>query len=345
MNPLPRPRLLLDQITKAFPDAWKNADLFRADMGRDGLPEWPSFCFLPIAGWLSIAEACGTQANPLQQLGRVSELAALGAWRYTQGIYRFDPDLLAALVDTPLDGDLPQSILYRLPEWSVYVETPGLTYLGNPAHGFFAFLEHDVNTHKDELRLLIDCDDQLASMPVPIGPWAIRHALTQMSESARKNIEAAGGGSQVALPGTSHIAELSVAIAPFLSLLLYLCAENAEYPDGQRPSLPRPVKTKRGPKLFAPAQARVWDMGVRIGAALRRARASSATGNGQGGHAAPRPHIRRAHWHGFRSGPIKDSQGVAIPTVARPFALKWLPPIPVSMDTPDDLPATIHPVR
>ena len=51
----------------------------------------------------------------------------------------------------------------------------------------------------------------------------------------------------------------------------------------------------------------------------------------------PRPHVRRAHWHGFWSGPRESD--------ARKLSLKWLPPIQDNLDLGDDLPAVVRPVR
>lgn len=49
-----------------------------------------------------------------------------------------------------------------------------------------------------------------------------------------------------------------------------------------------------------------------------------------------------AHWYGFRSGPKKRDNGSDIPTVAWCFELRWLPPIRVNEDDPDNMPATFH---
>ena len=78
-----------------------------------------------------------------------------------------------------------------------------------------------------------------------------------------------------------------------------------------------------------------WDVGVRLGAALRRAYQAAQTG-GTDTHAGPRAHIRRAHWHGFWSGPREGE---------RRFDLRWLPPIPVNVEDVGELPFTVRPVR
>lgn len=336
-----RPRDHLAAAGKLYPEAWKLADEFRADRGRDGLPDWPQWCYLPIAGWYAIVSGGGANRVPAELIGDVSRLAALGAWRATQGIYRFDPALYRAIVDTPVDGDLPHDVLYHLPEWCVYVETPEMTWNDGPLHGFFAHLEWDANSGRPELRLLLDAETDLAPMPLHLGPWTLAESISRMSDVA--NIQAMGAGLSPAPFGTTGV--IRALVEPLVSLLLYLCSQAAEIGDGNRvPGNPAPTRTKKGWRMFPPDKPAMWDVGVRLGAALRRAYHAEQTGQG-GTQAGPRPHIRRAHWHGFRSGPMKRGDGSEIPTVERKFALRWLPPIPINVGDVADMPATIRPVR
>jgi hypothetical protein len=98
------------------------------------------------------------------------------------------------------------------------------------------------------------------------------------------------------------------------------------------PEKPQPKRTKHGWRLFPADKPATWDVGARIGAALRKASTTSEPGGGT--HAGPRPHIRRAHWHTFLVGADRQTR-----------RLRWLPPIPVNLDAIEDLPATIKPVR
>ncbi|MBL8474403.1 MAG: hypothetical protein JNM98_21625 [Rhodocyclaceae bacterium] len=141
-----RPREHLATAGRLYPHAWKRADEFRAVRGRHGLPDWPEWCFLPLAGWYAIVSGGGENRVPVERITHVARLSALGAWRATQGVYRFDPDVYAAVVDTPISGDIPADVLHRMPEWCVYVETPGMTARGALLHGFWAHLEADANT-------------------------------------------------------------------------------------------------------------------------------------------------------------------------------------------------------
>jgi hypothetical protein len=317
-----RPQKHLIAAGRLYPNAWRQADQFRADRGKSGLPAWPSWCYLPMAAWYAIISG-GRGPLPLDRIGDVGRLAALGSWRVTQGVYRFDQDLYEAVRGTPLEGDLPTAILYRLPEWCVYIETPGMQ--GGRLHGFFAHLEWDANTGRHELRLLLDHQDLLMPLPVHIGSWPLEEAMRRVTAEATLQ-----GGRAV-----PPMEELTPEIAPILSLLLYLCSEAADYGGRPRPTNPRPVKTTRGMRLFPPSGPRVWEVGARLGAALRRAYAdASENADGAGDRARPRPHIRRAHWHAYRIGPGRKE-----------IRLHWLPPIPVNVEDLSELPAVVHPVE
>jgi hypothetical protein len=84
---------------------------------RRALGGWPAWCFRPM-------DAVSSQARRLRLATTNSShhLAALAAWRATQGIYRFDDTLLDELWHTPIHGELPTDLLYRMPEWCMYIE-------------------------------------------------------------------------------------------------------------------------------------------------------------------------------------------------------------------------------
>src|SRR5690606_23423205 len=90
--------------------------------------------------------------------------------------------------------------------------------------------------------------------------------------------------------------------SPLISVLLYLCAEEAEV----RPT--RGVKRSPGrPQLrngrLPPARGlEVYETGFRLGGALREALDAA----GSGIHRGPRPHVRRAHWRNQAYGPKRS---------------------------------------
>lgn len=327
-----RPR---DHVTAAahhYPDAWRLSDQLRADRGRNGLSDWPAWCYLPLAAAYAIVSAdLRVDRLSVQQVGDVARLGALAAWRVTQGIFRFDPALYTAIVDTPVSGDVPHDVLYRLPEWCVYVETPGLAWNDGQLFGFFAHLEYDVNTGRPELRLLLDADTALVPVPLHLGPWSLAESISRAVDVARVQATVVGVGMPGGVPQV-----LREWVEPLVSLLLYLCSQNAEIGDGQRrPANPEPKRTKSGWRLFPPDRPTTWDVGVRLGSALRAAYHAAETGQG-GTHAGPRAHIRRAHWHGYWIGPREGE---------RRFDLRWMPPIPVNVNDVADLPATVRPMK
>lgn len=122
-------------------------------------------------------------------------------------------------------------------------------------------------------------------------------------------------------------------LAPLVSVTLYICDQAGEIRDGtRRPGNPQPKRRKSGLRMLPPVRPSTWDVGVRLGAALRAAYAhegseSEATGRSM------RPHIRRAHWHRYRVGPGRTGERA-----------RWLPPIAVKVDSIEDLPAVIRPV-
>ncbi len=79
------------------------------------------------------------------------------------------------------------------------------------------------------------------------------------------------------------------------------------------------------------------NVGIRIGAALRRAYAAESMDRDPGDErqpSRPRPHIRRAHWHTYHVGTGRTRS-----------RLKWLSPIPVNVEFPSNLPAVVHPIK
>lgn len=318
-----RPRQHLREAGKQYPQAWKQIDIMREGKGKD-LPDWPNWCFLPMAGFYSIVSASNHQGL----IADLAKLSALGAWRVTQGIYRYDTIMLDTIWNTPVNGDIPHDILYHLPEWCVYIETPGKEMMGSELHGFWAHLEHDINQGHTELRLLFDTDGMLIPVPLHIGQHGLKESVDLAVDTSKTHAASVG----MTLPnGISK--EISSAIEPAVSLVLYLCTKNAEIQGQGKPRNPKPKKTKKGWRLFPASKPKAWDVGVRTGAALRNAyhaQETEQTGTGS----AKRPHIRRAHWHTYWKGAGDEKQAT----------LKWIAPISVNIDS-NELPATIRKIE
>ena len=94
-------------------------------------------------------------------------------------------------------------------------------------------------------------------------------------------------------------------------------------------------RTKRGDRFFPPDAPQKWNVGVRLGAKLRRALHDPTDSDGST-DVRMRPHVRRAHWHRFWTGPRKSTE--------RKLRAKWLPPTPVNVASYDELPSVVRPV-
>lgn len=279
-----------------------------------------------MAAWYAIISAeLKVPRVPIHMTGEVAKLSALGTWRYSQGIYRVDPDLIAALANSPLSGSIPCEVLLRLPEWCIYVETPGLRWLNQMLHGFWTHLEWDANTGRHELRFLFDCEDGTVALPLHMGDWSISEAVDRMiSEAARQS-----GSSVLDMYTADDTRELTTHINPLVSIVLYLCSEKPEINDlrlpGTWPVRPKPKKTKKGWRLFPPDKHKIWKVGEQIGAQLKTAIAadnekSQRAESAESTEHSIRTHLRRGHWHGYWTGPRHEEQK---------FIYHWISPLVV----------------
>ena len=190
------PRELLIEMGQNFPEAWRLADEFRADQGKD-LPIWDGGVFLPLAGWYAITcHLFGVEKLSIFDGVTLDVLKGLffaGAWRPGQDIIRFDQDVYESLVQTPFEGKLPADVFWRLPAWAVYIEAPGITTVEQQWDGFMAALEQDMNTGQRELRLLFLREGlplaQSYMAIIYLGPWDLEEALRRANETVDKNAQ------------------------------------------------------------------------------------------------------------------------------------------------------------
>jgi hypothetical protein len=342
-----RAREILATVSRAYPTAWRHVDTLRAARGT-GVPHWPEWCFLPTRYAHVIATGGIGGRLPYEHSHHSSVLAALAAWRSSQGIYRFDRTLYDAVRRTPLNRDLPHEPLLRLPEWCPYIETPNLVWAiegeERPIHGAWAYLDWDEQiaspTH-GELRLVLDAartsrealDPGFGCIPIPLmGKGTIAECLDRVLKFGIEQARARGFETPRALSNTTFVARI---LWPIVSLFLYLCTEAQEIGNGiGRPERPQPTRTRHGARLFPPDRPTTWDVGVRMGADLRRAHHYQSDPDSEPTGRRVRGHVRIFHWHTFLAGPNRTER-----------RLKWLPVIRVNLPNPDSLPATIRRVE
>lgn len=303
-DPIAYAKRILRKVGQDFPKAWRSVDVVRESLrGPEKSTTWPDWCFMPGHVAMDVMRS----ASPLMPESRLTELAPLfacvAAWRLTQGVYSFDKDVLSELMATPVGDNVPVDALYELPEWSVFISTPGLEFAGKELAGLFAQLEYTPGA--DLLRLvMVNADDDTTVIELPI---------TQNSIAAMvQTIEAMPASASLNVPG-------------LMSMILFLCLErqHVRNEDNRQPRHPRPVFTKKsGWRLFAVQKPTEWLAGNVIGTRLRKT-----------GIAMSLPASRRilaskavpAHW-----APADTAAGLPQP--------RWVPTLPEGAASLDSLP-------
>lgn len=329
------PKRLLNYLatySRAYPGIWDMAETLRlnADEWGGTIPPW---CYLPASAWMALVEQKHgplTSGNAPVFITNMASLTALSGWRYTQGIYRFHPTVFSALMETSPLGDMPVDVLSRLPEWCVYLEIPGGIAGGfDGVCGAFASLDYISDDARRDFRVLLDFGDRIGQpLVVELGAWPIAEGI----ERTRAAIAAEYPEAADELDA-DFINRATATITAVIQLCLYICSDEPDidgHTPGSRPHYPSYIRTKRGLRLFPPDRPRVWRMGEETGAAIERGHVAASGDDRKG----PRPHIRRAHWHGFWSGPIRprpDDQKQP----ERRFGYRWLPPIIVGIGEND----------
>jgi len=323
------PADFVKRVGQRFPGIWPRLDRLRGELVTH-VSDFPAHWYLPFHA------VARTMDSALMEMGRaglnppriapatVNLVGTIAGWRVTQGVYRFDATLFDALITTPVSGRLPTDLLSRLPEWTVYIETPGMQWGGESLRGVFAQVG-EMGDGAECLYLVLSVRRQLYGFLLRLDQPSLEAAL-----------DLAGHPASCRELGINE-SDIREVLPRIVSLLLYLCSESAELGDGiRRPARPVPQRTKKGLRMFPADRPTTWDVGMRMGAALRLAyrEDEEQRASGSGAHASPRPHIRRAHWHTILSGSREN------PT----RTLRWLPPIPVNVERVEDLVPTLRPV-
>ena len=131
-------------------------------------------------------------------------------------------------------------------------------------------------------------------------------------------------------PGSkqANVPLADIPVEAMCNLTSYIASVNADLELAYEPPSDARVLANRKKRRSAATVTRV---GWRIGSAIREhARRCNDRGAGAGG--SVRPHVRRAHWHRFWTGP-RDGE--------RRLVVRWLPPIFVNPDGGEMVP-TAH---
>lgn len=323
------PASFLKWLNRMWPDAWRQLRIWFSDY-RTVCPV-PAWCtmpvFFPMTAYLQNHDMVQLQANK----GWLICVASMYLWRLSKGVYRFAPELFEALTQQPLEGDLQNDLFHRLPEWAVYIETPGLYFDGAPMSGFIAHLDYNLESQATDLQFLIFQPDKTQPRPIalPLGEGNVQDAIDRLAA-----YDAAHLAPNVRAAAKVPSEQVKREFSSMLQLLIYLCCDNRDLPPIRHPR----ERMRLSGAVDAPKEPRVWEVGERVAAAIRQYDPNKpAASQSRGTHASPRPHIRRAHYHTFLTGPKTGERGRVI---------HWIPPLPVGVKWDEDkqMPIVIHPI-
>lgn len=315
------PLELLKKTTAGYPNVWKQMEQFHNENGIGESFAWPEWCYAPLAAAITVA----TSGIPLENSEKIisalpaaQSIAALASWRLSKEVFVMDPDLELLLYKQIDDLDICPEVLTHLPYPCFYVQTSTLFCGSDKIEGFFVHLEFDMEDGHRELRFLFVREDRTVfGYPIYIDAKDIRNSIEQTLKQTHPNTV-----SDLSYQRThENLASLETLLKESLQLVLYLCSENVEIDKN-----PEQDTFMRRSNLVVRdryAEIRKWDVGVRIGRAMRRYKqmcSISADGSEplqQTGQISFRSHLCRGCWCDYW---IKSSDG------GRKLALKWIEP-------------------
>jgi hypothetical protein len=327
--------------------------------------KWPDIYYIPICEAMSVIKCDSIMYKVLQVGGmdalnkyltandisnQLHTMVAHYAWEATKLIYRFHPNIIPYITDTPLEGNIPTDMLFHFPVWCPYIETPGFKYTFNNRNilGFFVYLNirTDLNLNNPSLRFLLHLDDKTTATYVinieqTIDESIKRDAQTSLNYKRMCEHLSAEDEASYLSRVECECKKDRLFISALLNIVLYLCAKNSDIRESSTnsPSTSKPKSKREDPPDSTRNHPLIYEVGYRIGARVgRKDKPLTQTQEERKERKgrAVRPHVRQAHWHHFWKGSKKDPE-------RRELVHKWLCPILVRGRKEDMIP-TIRPV-
>lgn len=322
----------VQNISAKFPGIWNLIEQSIAQKTEVNeilpIPEW---CFLPHEAYFEMIR-CGEEAGAWKLTERekqreVAAMCSLVPWNYTRYIYEFDVDFYQELNKTVYSSKIPREILYKLPVYSIYIKVPENNGAYCNIQGYWASIHPFYNDgdqiHVDSqgnpsviLNIIVNLGDDLDLLEILLDD-----NQTTLLEALNKTVELKQESGATNL--TEEVAAGYYYMASeAINAILYICSQDPDIKEpvwlGEKPGNPRIEKIKGKFRLFPPRRFKTWKVGNNVGKQIKEYHANY---NNIGSGKSVRPHIRRAHWHGYWTGPKKG---------ARNFEIKWLSPMLVA---------------
>lgn len=326
------PASVVSKVEKEYPRIWDILSIFLKDRFQEKANHIIKQVFLPMYIYdviLETPDGWKWKKTPHKECYNAQEqaviLSALCPWYYTQAVYEFDMDFFAQLVGTPNDSVIPWEVFERFPNYSIYIKFVGTDFLqqydenseakccgmwvscslGEKDHDTmgFSFVTHLVDVETGQVML------HPFTLPLKRG-MTIPESIREMCKELKMNpIEEDDGEFMSHENWTSRL----------VNALLYLCSNEPDVVDKTPGVKDRSFRllsgiTKSGKFQLFPAQKqKVFSVGSIIAKKLQEHEQATNRFSTN----PIRPHVRRAHWHGYWTGPIKGD---------RNYILKWIPP-------------------
>lgn len=226
---------------RRYPFIEIGAASLRAERGRK-LPDWPAWCYLPVAG---VHALLAQRLSPEMFLGDIGPLAAVLAWRRSRCVFRFAPE------DHPspevLDALAPGRDFLNFPAFAAWIEPPPNWTRAQLRGGgaFLAHLEYDPESGQAELRFAFPSPSGFGAIEfeilcVYLGYWDLSAALEAVLHENRRTArelltpgqgEVSGDGGfeperlttvMMALLSDASLASGAACLASFIAPYVYL---------------------------------------------------------------------------------------------------------------------------
>lgn len=264
---------------------------------------------------------------------------ALCTWRYTKGIYQFDLEVeeFIYLESKAYDSTLsmPSSLLKQIPEWCIYIKISNeLVLVDNvPVDGFFAWIDNPKSNQLD-LRVILLCNGKAFPHHMVLGDWSIKEGIKKAFHQVMESY-----GWEYSKVEKKEVEEILKNEIELMKIVIqYLLILNQPDAYSQITQSPKYIHTKQGYKYVAQDKPIFWEIGIRMGNAIRLSKQQYADAINVKNSSFKRPHIRKAHWHGYWTGKLNEPEN-------RKFQLQWIPPTFINATIGDELPTTIKKVK
>lgn len=283
-------------------------------------------CELPLAVAITYLQQEQHYSN-IESVRKAPDLTASYIWRQHKIIYDFDDTLAEELCnqadDISEDYTLPIEIILHPPYPCVYIKSSIPTKAYDDMDGFWAWIEIDAITNTRELRIQFANKDFSQTFPavLELTSSTIGGCVEDTNRTRMRN--------HPDLYSEKELRTIKVndkILFRAMQLYLYICSTEADIQDNPSQSKIYRPRTKGQPIKDRFRELEIKDVGIVIGATLRKSRQESVRQDNniephepqRGQH--KRPHTRKGHWHHYWTGSKSQPE-------QRKLILKWTHPV------------------